>query len=164
MRATWDTVVRWADCDPAGIAYHARIFDWFSEGRIAWLAKMDLDYYQIFRPRRIELLVLEAGARFHRPLYPGDAVSVEVAPARLSPVRMRFRYRVVQKSQGVAAEGFTEHAFVVDGRAVRLDRRFPEGYERLLHGALDAGGGFRTGPGSASGEGGEGHGSDAVRQ
>jgi acyl-CoA thioester hydrolase len=139
----WKVSVRWSDCDPAGILYHAKAFDWFSEARVAWLRACGLDYYHVLRPRGYELLVLEAQASFRVALRPGESVSVVVAVEHLSPTRMGFRYRAVREDQmeqgAEALFGSTEHAFVFQGRAVRLDRRWPEAYQRLLHAAATPG-------------------------
>ncbi len=124
----WRSVVRWAECDAAGIIYHARVFDWFSEGRITWMKEHNLDYYEVLRPEGIELLVKSANAAFHHTLRPGDPVHLTIALDTITPTRAVFRYRVAAPaSVDVAAiEGITEHAFVVGGRARRLDRLAPD--------------------------------------
>jgi len=123
-RSEWHSRVRWAECDAAGIIYHARVFDWFSEGRIVWLKEHGLDYYDVLRPFGIELLVKSANASFHHTLKPGDPVHLEIQLELITPTRASFRYRVAaqQDVKVTALEGMTEHAFVVDGRARRLDR------------------------------------------
>jgi acyl-CoA thioester hydrolase len=134
----WRSSVRWAECDAAGIIYHARVFDWFSEGRIAWLRDNQLDYYDVLRARGIELLVKTANASFHHTLRPGDPVQLRIALDSLSATRATFRYRVAapDNPQVTALEGFTEHAFVVDGRARRLNRAFPDIYEQFERSSL----------------------------
>ncbi|NMP23617.1 acyl-CoA thioesterase [Sulfobacillus harzensis] len=124
----WQSVVRWAECDAAGIIYHARVFDWFSEGRITWLKNHGLDYYEVLRPQGIELLVKSANAAFHHTLHPGDTVRLSVALETVTPTRAVFHYRVAAPSapELVAIEGVTEHAFVIGGRARRLDRAAPQ--------------------------------------
>ena len=124
----WNSRVRWAECDAAGIIYHAHVFDWFSEGRIVWLKEHQLDYYDCLRPRRIELLVKSATAKFHHSLQPGDPIRLSIAAGQLSPTRVAFHYQVSSPDNPslVALEGLTEHAFVVDGRAKRLDRSAPD--------------------------------------
>ncbi|MCL6561720.1 MAG: acyl-CoA thioesterase [Firmicutes bacterium] len=139
----WKTSVRWSDCDPAGILYHAKAFDWFSEARVAWLHGCGLDYYHVLRARGYELLVLEAQASFRVALRPGEPVSVVISVEHLSPTRMGFRYQAVREDQpehgAEALFGRTQHAFVFQGRAVRLDRHWPEAYQRLLHAAATPG-------------------------
>ena len=124
----WNSRVRWAECDAAGIIYHARVFDWFSEGRIVWLSAHQLDYYAELRPRRIELLVKLANASFHHSLLPGNPIRLSITVGQLSPTRVTFQYQVWSPDNPalLALEGFTEHAFVVDGRAKRLDRSAPD--------------------------------------
>jgi acyl-CoA thioester hydrolase len=124
---TWTQswIVRWSECDPAGILYHPRVFDWFSEGRLGWLSRFGQDYYREWRSRGIELLVLECEARFRRPLRPGDAVDVTTAVGDATPTRLTFLYRVTRSGE-VVAEGLTHHAFVSQGRPVNLSKRAPD--------------------------------------
>ena len=131
--SAWNSQVRWAECDAAGIIYHARVFDWFSEGRIAWLRDHALDYYEVLRPRGVDLLVKSAHAAFRHTLHPGDAVKLLVTVEELSFTRVSFCYRVLtpQNLEVEALSGITEHAFVADGRAKRLDRFAPDIMERF---------------------------------
>lgn len=124
----WNSWVRWSECDAAGIVYHARVFDWFSEARIAWLRDHAIDYYAVLRPRGIELLVKSANAAFRHTLSPGDPVQLVVTAGDLSATRVTFYYRVLASANPdvMALTGFTEHAFVVNGHAKRLDRVAPD--------------------------------------
>lgn len=124
----WNSRVRWSECDAAGIIYHAHVFDWFSEARIVWLADHELSYYEVLRARKIELLVKTANARFYHTLKPGDPIRLRVMAKDVSPTRVTFQYQVGAPSnpEVMALEGFTEHAFVVDNRAKRLDRTAPD--------------------------------------
>ena len=68
-----------------------------------------------------------ATASFHHTLLPGDPVVLRVELESLTPTRAAFHYRVAAPAnpQVTALEGVTEHAFVVEGRARRLDRMLP---------------------------------------
>jgi acyl-CoA thioester hydrolase len=123
--------VRWAECDAAGVLYHAHALDWFSEARVVWLEGIGASYYQQVRQAEVELLVLDVFARFPRALHPGDAIDVTAWVDELSPTRMRFVYRVEHQGR-VAVEGFTRHAFVRRGRAVNLSKASPPLYARLV--------------------------------
>lgn len=130
---SWQGVVRWSEVDAAGIIYHAHVFDWFSETRIAWLADHELDYYEVLRPAGIELLVKEAHANFSHALELGDAFFVQATLSQVSPTRCTFSYGVVlpRIAKGFALTGTTEHAFVVEGRARRLDRYASTIFDKL---------------------------------
>lgn len=132
----WNSQVRWAECDAAGIIYHARVFDWFSEGRIAWLNEHGLGYYDVLRAHGIELLVKTATATFHHTLHPGDPVRLTISLETLTPTRVSFHYRVAAPANPdiTALEGITEHAFVVDNRARRLNRMFPDLFAQFERG------------------------------
>ena len=120
-QAILPVTVRWAECDAAGILYHASVFDWFSEGRVAWLRGIGHAYYDDWRARGLELLVREAHATFERAMRPGDDLSLIVWVDGRWGARLRFRYTVRHRG-AVTVEGFTEHVFVQGGRAINLAR------------------------------------------
>jgi acyl-CoA thioester hydrolase len=126
-------VVRWSEVDAAGIIYHAHVFDWFSETRIAWLRRHQLDYYTVLRSVNLELLVKKAGAEFFYALQLGDDIRVTAHVTEISATRCTFRYHIAapQEPDKYAIVGSTSHAFVVDGRAKRLDRYAPEILQRF---------------------------------
>ena len=131
QRASWGSTVRWAECDAAGIIFHGRVFEWFSEARVAWLAGIGVSYYRDVVPSGVDLLVTQAGAHFREPLKPGDAVAVEAGISRLSPARLHFAYRVWREG-AMAVFGETQHAFVMRGRAVNIKKAHPSLYGALM--------------------------------
>ncbi len=131
MTTTWTTRLRWGECDAAGIIYHAHLFDWFSEARVQWLREHNMDYYKILRPKGLELLVRHAEADFFHAMRPGDLCEVRARLSSLTPTRARFTYHVAISGGAETSRGVTEHIFVLTGRAVRLDRTFPEYYQSL---------------------------------
>ncbi len=137
VRVTWALTVRWAECDPAGIIFHGRVFEWFSEARVAWLAHIGVSYYRDVVPQGVELLVTDATAQFRRPLRAGDPVAVEVWVSRLSPARMHFAYRASLGAE-MAISGETRHAFVMQGRAGNLKKVHPRLYDALRGGTGEA--------------------------
>ncbi|PSR32907.1 MAG: acyl-CoA thioesterase [Sulfobacillus benefaciens] len=135
-------MVRWSEVDAAGIIYHAHVFDWFSETRIAWLRQHQLDYYTVLRGVNLELLVKKAEAEFAYALQLGDEIRVVARLTEISATRCTFRYHIAvpQNPDKYAIVGSTAHAFVVDGRAKRLDRYAPEILKRFREASMkDAG-------------------------
>lgn len=132
----WVSRVRWAECDAAGIIYHARVFDWFSEGRLSWLQDHNLNYYDVLRPDGIELLVKTSTASFHHALRPGDPIVLTITLQAITPTRATFQYRIGAPANPAveALTGVTEHAFVVNGRATRIDRFRPAVYKLFCDG------------------------------
>lgn len=122
LTATLSLTVRWAECDAAGIIYHGKVFDWFSEGRIAWLRGVGFPYYERLRPAGLELLVLDCQARFHERLQPGHAITLRVGATNVSPTQMEFLYRVLSDEGKIAVEGITRHVFILHGRATNLKK------------------------------------------
>lgn len=115
--------------------YYARYFDWFTEGRIAFLREQNLSYMDTFHRNGIVAVAIHAHCDYHRALAPEETIAIETALTGLTPTRMTFGYHLY-KAPGdtLAAEGETQHAFVdADGRPFNLKKRFPELWERLAY-------------------------------
>ncbi|MDF9407340.1 MAG: acyl-CoA thioesterase YbgC [Pelotomaculum sp. PtaB.Bin013] len=134
--------VRWGDCDAAGITYYAKYFDWFTDGRIAFLEKAGLPYMATFHNHGIELVVIDAFCRYRLSLRPVEKVFLETSVASLTRTRITFTYRILKEDNTVAAEGSTNHAFVDErGKPFNLAKKYPELWDELYR-TLGEGGGI----------------------
>ncbi|MDD4238240.1 MAG: acyl-CoA thioesterase [Desulfotomaculaceae bacterium] len=107
--------VRWGDCDAAGIVYHARYFDLFTDGRVALFKQIGLPYQQTFHEQGIVVVVVEASCRYRKNLKPEEKYILRTTLANFGRTRMIFEY-VINKyeDRSVAAEGRTVHTYVDD--------------------------------------------------
>lgn len=127
-----DMTVTWGDCDAAGISYYARSFDWFTNGRMHFLAAEGFPYMETFHHRGISLVCLKADCRYVRMLRPDEPVTVRISLASLTRTRMVFHYRIRKKSGELACEGMTSHACVDNkGHPFNLEKRFPQLWRSL---------------------------------
>ena len=103
--------IAWGDCDPAGIVYHPRYFEWFDAAAIALFRaatgqrKSDMTaHYGI-----IGIPVVEASATFHLPCRYGDMVSIttQVVEWKRSSFRVLHELRL-------------DGALAVTGRSTRV--------------------------------------------
>ncbi len=125
--------VRWGDCDAAGIVYHVRYFDWFTDGRVALFKKMNLSYQKFFHERGIVLVAVEASCRYRKSLFPEERYTLNTTFFHLSRTRMIFDY-VINKfdDDTVVAEGRTVHAYVDGaGKPFDIKKRYPELWLKL---------------------------------
>ncbi|MDD3652859.1 MAG: acyl-CoA thioesterase [Desulfotomaculaceae bacterium] len=124
--------VRWGDCDAAGVTYYAKYFDWFTDGRIAFLDQVGLSYMDIFHNQGIELVVIDAFCRYRLSLRPVEKVILETSITSLTRTRITFAYRVLKEDNTVTAEGSTNHAYVDDrGKPFNIAKRYPSLWEEL---------------------------------
>lgn len=127
-----DFTVRWGDCDAAGITYYAKYFDWFTDGRIAFLEKMSLPYMDTFHNHGIELVVIDAFCRYRLSLRPMEKIILETSIASLTRTRITFTYRILKEDRTVAAEGSTNHAFVDErGKPFNLAKKHPAVWDEI---------------------------------
>lgn len=124
--------VRWGDCDAAGITYYVKYFDWFTDGRFAFLEKVGLPYMTTFHNHGIELVVIDAFCRYRLSLRPVEKVFLETGIASLTRTRITFTYRILKEDNTVAAEGSTNHAFVDErGKPFNLAKKYPELWDEI---------------------------------
>ena len=124
--------VRYGETDQMGVVYYGAYLDWFTEGRTDVLRRNGLSYRQ-WEERGVFLPVIEVGCRYLRPARYDDLLKVETRISELTPVQIRFDYRLGLDRDRLLAEGFTRHAFVGrDGKAMNLRKRHTDIWEWLI--------------------------------
>ena len=121
--------VRYAETDQMGVAYHGGYFAWFEVGRTDLLRNRGMTYKEL-EAQDLHLPVIEAGARYLRPVLYDDLIEVRTRVAEFSGARVRFEYELHREgTEGPLATAFTAHA-AVDGRG--RPRRMPPALRSLL--------------------------------
>ena len=95
MRYTVDRRVTFGHCDPAGIVYYPRYFEWFHdvfEGMFEPI--VGTTYAEIVRRHQTGYPAVQAVCEWRGPARWGDLVTVEVFLSRLSTRSATFEYRV----------------------------------------------------------------------
>lgn len=121
--------VRYAETDKMGVVYHANYFVWFEVGRTDWLRQSGWTYREM-EAAGVSLPVIEAHCEYRQPARYDDEIAIDARAVLLTPVRLRFEYRLMRVADGtLLAEGHTVHAAVdTAGRPCRL----PDSVFRLL--------------------------------
>ncbi|MCU0230012.1 MAG: acyl-CoA thioesterase [Acidobacteria bacterium] len=114
--------VRYPEVDRMGVVHHTHYFVWFELGRTELMRSAGLPYGVLEDEEGILFPVVETGARYRRPARYDEALEVRTGIAALTPVRVRFEYRIERPADGsLLADGFSVHAAVGrDGRPQRL--------------------------------------------
>ena len=107
--------VRWADCDPANIAYTGRLPDFALEAIDAWWEHaVGADWYRLTNDRGIGTPFVNLSMDFRSPVTPRHPLMCEVAPVRLG--RTSVTFRVAGWQGGVLCfEGRFTEVFMRDG-------------------------------------------------
>ena len=85
-------------CDPLGVAWHGRYFEWFEAARTALFVSMDLDVPQI-RSFGYRMFVVDAQCRYMAPLSYGDVAQVTAWFVAITPL-VRVAYDVHNAANG----------------------------------------------------------------
>ena len=122
-------VVRFAETDKSGYAYHGAYFAWFEVGRTGLLRERGRTYGELMA-LDVHLPVVQANVKFLRPIAYDDVVEIKTRLALVTGVRVLFEYELRrQNDPKLLTQASTEHAAVsASGRP----KRFPEDILRIL--------------------------------
>ena len=100
--------VRFGACDPVGIVYFPRYFDWFHQAMEAWFGDaLGLPYHEVLTRHGFPAVHTEAD--YQRPCAFGDRVTVELTVGHIGSSSVRLDYRVLGSggSDDLRATGHT---------------------------------------------------------
>ena len=98
--------VRFGDCDPAGIAYFPRFFEWFHEAMEAWFDDaLGRPYHEVLRRHGFPAVHTECD--YAAPCRFGDRITVELRLGALGQSSLRLDYTVRGAEGGVRASAHT---------------------------------------------------------
>ena len=101
-------VVRWGDCDPAGIVYYPRFFDYFHQTMEAWFeSELGLPYRDLIVGRKLGFPSVHTEADFRVPSVFGDRLEIRLRVADIGRTSLRFDYRVSDSDAVTRVTGST---------------------------------------------------------
>ncbi len=104
--------VRWGDCDPAGIVFYPRFFEWFDQSTEALFTDVGLPWPVIFPKYRISgVPIVESGARFAAPVRYGDEARIRSTVVEVRDKTFRVEHEVSVNGTRCAT-GFEVRAWV----------------------------------------------------
>lgn len=137
VSATMPVRVRYAECDPMGVAHHASYAPWLEMGRTELLRESGRSYAAL-EALGVFLVVTRLEIRYRRPIRYDDVLEIRTSVAGGSRVKVKHAYEIVLNERngavpdpadpavpanGVVSVGETELACV--GRDGRV-RELPE--------------------------------------
>jgi len=94
--------VRFGDCDPAGIVYFPRFFDFFHQAMESWFSAIGFHYDEVIVGRRIGFPAVHTEADFRGPSRFGERIDVELRVTSIGRSSIRFGYAV--RGEGESGE------------------------------------------------------------
>lgn len=85
--------VRYRECDPMGVVYHAHVLDWFEAARTEALREAGLPYRQL-EESGVIMPVVEATVRYHQSAKYDDLLEIEAIFPEPPRVRVPVDYAV----------------------------------------------------------------------
>jgi 4-hydroxybenzoyl-CoA thioesterase len=92
--------VRFGDCDPAGIVYFPRFYDFFHQAMETWFpAELGFGYDEFVRGRKLGFPAVRSEADFERPSRFGETIAIGMRVTKLGRSSIGFGY-VITGPQG----------------------------------------------------------------
>ena len=87
--------VRFGDCDPAGIVYFPRFFDFFHQAMESWFpTHLGLGYDELICERKLGFPAVHTEADFKRPSRFGESIEIHQRVTQLGRTSIHFAYEV----------------------------------------------------------------------
>jgi 4-hydroxybenzoyl-CoA thioesterase len=104
--------VQWGDCDPAGIVFYPRYFEWFDASTILLFEKATglTKIRMLARYNGAGLVLIEAGASFALPSRYGDDIEIHTGITEVGRSSFAMRHQVT-KGGTPALEGFEKRVW-----------------------------------------------------
>jgi 4-hydroxybenzoyl-CoA thioesterase len=136
---TRTTRVEWGDCDPAGIIFYARYFDFFDVSTTVLLERAlgmkKIEYLKAYNFMGHPLA--ETRAKFRLPTRYGDEVSIETKLVDIGTSSFKLEHRLTH-AEALAVEGTETRVWVVrdpaDAKRIKSQPIPAEVVARLTHG------------------------------
>ncbi len=113
--------VRYEETDRAGVGYHANTFVWFECARTEMMRELGVPYRDLEEKGWL-LTVTEAEARYDRPVFYDDLLTVESSITEAKGARLRIEYEIRAEDGILRTTGHTVLACLdaTTGRPRRL--------------------------------------------
>lgn len=99
-----EVLIEWGDCDPGGIVYYPRYFEYCDACTNALFAKAGFPKYEMVRNYEIAgIPIVESSGRFFMPSQFGDVVTIESSIAEFGRSSFSVRHKIF-KGPDLAAE------------------------------------------------------------
>ena len=106
--------VEWGDCDPAGIVFNPRFFEWFDAASAALFSRA-LGITKAEMVKRYDIIgipLVDTRATFHVPCSYGDEVRIESTVSEFRRSSFDVRHRLLRADSVLAVEGFETRVWV----------------------------------------------------
>ena len=107
-------MIEWGDCDPAGIVFNPRYFEWFDAATAALFHRalgitkaMMVKHYDM-----VGIPLVDTRATFHVPCSYGDEVRIENTVSEFRRSSFDVRHRLLRADDTLAVEAFETRVWV----------------------------------------------------
>lgn len=103
--------VRYGETDQMGIVNNANYPSYYEIGRTDWLKKLGMSYKQM-EEDGIMMPLVDLYAKYYRPAYYENVLTIKTVVKELPTSRMRFDYFIYNQDGTLINEGYTQLAFM----------------------------------------------------
>lgn len=121
--------VKYYECDKMGVTHHSNYIRFMEEARIDYLDKVGYGYEKM-EEEGIVSPVIAVKAEYKKTTTFQDEISVELSVVAMSNIKFSFGY-VMRCRGAVVFKGESSHCFLIGGRPVSMEEKYPELYRML---------------------------------
>ena len=124
-------VVRYAETDQMGVVHHSVYPIWYEVARTEFARKYIIPYSEAEKIG-IMMPVAELTSKYYKSAYYEDELTIITEVEKITPVRIKFRYKVYNQKNELLNIGTTMHAWTgKDLKILNIKKEYPKIYQRL---------------------------------
>lgn len=124
--------VQYYETDKMGITHHSNYIRWMEEARVYYLDQIGWSFAKL-EELGIGSPVTSLDAKYKQSTTFSDVISIRVWVEEFKGVKLQLGYHMKNADGKIVCEASSQHCFVnKKGMPVRVDREYPEFYEKLL--------------------------------
>ena len=128
--------VRWGDCDPAGIAFFPRFFEWMDLASHALAQEMGISRLQTLGPASYGFPAVHAAAEFLSPALLYDELEVRTTVTRIGRTSLHLRHDVLRLADNTLLARGTAVRVHIRRRGGRIGEMVPYPLTRAMRSVL----------------------------
>ncbi|HWB18758.1 MAG TPA: thioesterase family protein [Phycisphaerales bacterium] len=111
--------VRYAECDPMGVAHHSVYPVWFEMGRTELLRSSGFSYREM-ESQKLYMVVIDLHVKYRKPALYDDLLTLTTTLAESSRVKLTHHYELKRGEETLAVADITLACVDASGRAREL--------------------------------------------
>ena len=131
--------VRWAECDPQGIAFNGAFLTWMEVAQAEYWRNLGVNIYELAKRNEFDTALVSASQEYASPANLDDLLDIHARILRIGTTSIKMEFEVYRSNEGTLLATMSA-TYVNYDSAARSSRPVPENMRTLAERYEETGG------------------------